>query len=183
MAATHGWSAAKAFKAYSWGEEDQATIAACAADVLRVFPKQAGTESLLNATLAIQFERRLQKPVHLVAGTLSVDGVPVRGDRMPFDGASVFAAAEPAWPGHLWVMVGPHVVDAAIFRSANSPDCPPALARHVHSVFGSDKALYADQWRRSRRLGLEYEPQYVLSADDVTRLMAAAYRLMTERGQ
>ncbi|WP_232492646.1 hypothetical protein [Novosphingobium kaempferiae] len=179
IAATHGWPAAKAFKAYVWSDEDQALIAGCASDMLKVFPKEAGTEHLLSAALAVQLERRLQAPVHLVAGTLSLDGVPVRGNRQPFDGPAVFATEQPAWRGHIWVMVGPHIVDAAIFRLANSPDCPPALARHVHSVFGSDKGLYADQWRRSRRLGLEYEPQYVLSGDEVDRLMGAAYRLMT----
>ncbi|MFT4053423.1 MAG: hypothetical protein QM681_02870 [Novosphingobium sp.] len=179
VAATHGWPAARAFKAYAWTEADQARIAGCAADLLKVFPKQVGTGMLLSAALAVQLERHLDAPVHLVAGTLSIDGVPVRGDRQPFDGAQVFAADEPAWDGHVWIMVGAHVVDVAIFGLARSADCRPELARHVHSVFGQDKGLYADQWRRARRVGLEYEPQYVLSREDVDRLMAAAYRLLS----
>jgi hypothetical protein len=178
IAATHGWAAARAFKAYEWDERDRARIAACASDILKVFPKGTGHEHALSAALAVELERRLEAPVHLVAGTLSLDGHPVIGNRLAFDGARVFAAEEPSWAGHLWVMVGSHVIDAAIFRIANSPACTPALARHVHSVFGSETGLYADHWRRSRRLGLEYEPQYVLSGEDVTRLMATAYRLI-----
>lgn len=180
VAATHGWPAAKAFKAYAWTEEDRAVIATCASQVLKVFPGTAGNEDLLAATLAFQLQRRLDAPVHLVAGALAVDGVTVRADRLPPDGTSPFAAEGPAWRGHLWVMVGPHVVDATIFRLANGADCPPPLARHVHSVFGPDKGLYADHWRRSRRMGLEYDPLYVLSEADTEQLMTAAYRLMDE---
>lgn len=178
VAATHGWEAAKAFKSYAWSEGDQARVAGCATDLLKVFPKEPKALGLLNAALAVQLERHLSAPIHLVAGTLSVDGMAVRGDRMPFDGPALFAGSTPAWDGHLWVMVGPHVVDAAIFRMAYSADCPPELARHIHSVFGPGKALYADQWRRSRRLGLDYEPQYVLSTEELNSLMTAAYHLM-----
>lgn len=180
VAATHGWAAAKAFKAYVWSEQDRAGIAACAADILKMFATIAGKDDLLSATLAFQLQRRLQAPVHLVAGTLSVDGVPVRGDHLPFDGSSSFAAEAPAWRGHLWIMVGPHIVDTTIFRLANSPDCPPILARHVHSVFGSDKGLYADHWRRSKRIGLDYDPLYILSEADMTRLLADAYLLIAD---
>ncbi|PNU06887.1 hypothetical protein [Novosphingobium guangzhouense] len=179
VAATHGWAAAKAFKAYTWTEPDQARIAGCAADLLKVFPQQPGTGILLSAALAVQLERHLDAPVHLVAGTLSIDGMPVRGNRASFDGPHVFGAEPPVWDGHVWVMVGAHIVDVAIFGLARSADCRPELARHVHSVFGPDKGLYADQWRRSRRMGLEYEPQYVLSDDEVNRLMTAAYHLIS----
>lgn len=179
VAATHGWAAAKAFKAYTWTEADKARIAGCAADLLKVFPQQGGSAILLSAALAVQLERHLDAPVHLVAGTLSVDGMPVRGDRRPFDGAQTFGAEPAPWDGHVWVMVGAHVVDVAIFGLARSADCKPELARHVHTMFGPDKGLYADEWRRSRRMGLEYEPQYVLSEEEVNRLMTAAYRLMS----
>jgi hypothetical protein len=45
-------------------------------------------------------------------------------------------------------------------------------------VFGQDKGLYVDLWRRTRQSGLGYEPQYVLSREEVTRLMGGAYRLI-----
>ncbi|MET0366191.1 MAG: hypothetical protein ABW169_16225 [Sphingobium sp.] len=179
VAASHGWAAAKAFKAYVWSEDDRADIATSASEILKMFPKAAGNEDLLNATLAFQLQRRLDAPVHLVAGTLNVDGLPVRSDQLPHDGTSPFAAGAPIWRGHLWVMVGPHIIDAAIFRLANTPDCPPALARHIHLVFGPDKGLYADHWLRSRRVGLEYDPQYVLNEEDETQLLAAAFGLMS----
>lgn len=180
IAATHGWPAAKAFKAYVWSEADKATIAACASDILKLLPASSGQEDLLTATLAFQLQRRLQAPVHLVAGTLRVEGVAVRQDRLPLDGASPFAADAPAWRGHLWIMVGAHIVDAAIFRLANTADCPPILARHVHALFGGDKGLYADHWRHARRIGLDYDPLHILSEEDMSRLLNAAYRLIKD---
>lgn len=180
VAATHGWAAARTFKAYTWSEQDRTGIAACAGDILKLFPASAGQEALLSATLAFQLQRRLKAPVYLVAGTLRVEGVAVYGDRLPPDGTSPFAVDPPAWRGHMWIMIGPHVVDAAIFRLANLPDCPPVLARHVHSTFGSDKGLYADQWRHARRVGLDYDPLYVLGEEDMNHLLNAAYRLIKD---
>ncbi|KPH61814.1 hypothetical protein [Novosphingobium sp. ST904] len=179
VAARHGWPEAKAFKAYELADADRMKLAGTAVELLKVFPKTPGGNAAhLTAAFAVQLDRHLAAPVHVVAGTLAVDGKPVYGDRLPFDGPAVFGDDEPQWNGHLWVMVGPFIADIAIFRAANSSDCPPELARHVHSVFGQDKGLYVDHWRRSRQVGLSYEPQYVLSRDEVTQLMGGAYRLL-----
>ncbi|WP_159981459.1 MULTISPECIES: hypothetical protein [unclassified Novosphingobium] len=178
VASTHGWPAARAFKAYELNDADRARIAGCAVDLLKVFPKAPGTSAFLSAAFVVHLERHLSAPVHLVAGTLAVDGEPVYEDDRPSAAANAFKAEELQWQGHMWVMIGGYVADISIFRAAYSSDCPPALARHVHSVFGQDKGLYVDQWRRSRRQGLSYEPQYVLSQDEVTSLMGGAYRLI-----
>ncbi|WP_260928761.1 hypothetical protein [Novosphingobium sp. 9] len=179
VAASHGWAAAKAFKGWRWSEADQATIASTATALLKVFPGSHGHEAALSAALAVQLERQLGAPVQLVAGTLSLDGVPVIGDRQTFDGPAVFSQDEPDFAGHLWVMAGGHVIDIALFRLAASPECPPELARHVHLAFGQGKGLYADRWRGAKRSGLSWEPQYVLSEAEVTGLMGTAFRLMT----
>jgi hypothetical protein len=183
VAAQHGWAEAKAFKAYEMADADKARLAASAVEILKVFPKAESGENApmaawLSAALAVQLERHLSAPVHVVAGVLSVDGVPVYGHRGAVDGAAVFGAEELHWSGHVWVMVGPYVVDIGLFRAAYSADCPAELARHVHSVFGQDKGLYVDLWRRTRQSGLGYEPQYVLCREEVTRLMGGAYRLI-----
>lgn len=180
VAATHGWAQARAFKTYRWSDQDRADIASCASKIIPLFAPHAGRETSLSATLAFQLQRHLQAPVHLVAGTLRVDGHAVLADRMATDGVSPFAADGPNWRGHLWIMVGAYVVDVSIFRLATSPDCPPALARHIHLAFGPDKGLYADHWRHARRVGLEYEPQYVLSGKDMDHLLADAYRLIDD---
>ncbi len=117
-------------------------------------------------------------PIHVVAGTLAVEGEPVLGDRRPFDGPAIFAASKPDWHGHVWVMIGPYIADISIFRSAYSRSGPAKLVRHIDLAFGPNKGLYVDHWQRTRQHGLSYEPHYVLSEDEVTRLMGGAYELI-----
>jgi len=180
IAAQHGWPAAKAFKSYVMDDADGAVLSKCAVELLAVFPPLPRASALLSAALAVSLESRMAAPIQVVAGTLAVEGVPVFGDRQPFDGPAVFGTANPEWDGHVWVMVGPYVVDAAIFRIAYSSDGPAVLSRHVDLTFGPNKGLYVDSWKRTAQRGLSYEPQYVLSAEEVTRLMGGAYHAIQQ---
>lgn len=180
IARHHGWPAARSFKSYTMEDADRAILSQCAVDLLKVFPPMTDPSALMSAALAVQAEKRLQAPVQVVAGTLAVEGVPVLGDRAPFDGQAVFASAVPEWPGHVWVMVGPWVVDVALFRIAYSRHAPARLAKHVDLAFGPNKGLYVDSWKHTPRMGLTYEPAYVLSAAEVTRLMGGAYHAIKQ---
>lgn len=180
IATQHGWAAAKAFKSYQMTEADQAALSRCAIDLLKVFPAVSGASPQMSAALAVALERQMQAPIHVVAGTLAVQGVPVLGDRQPFDGAEVFSTSSPCWNGHVWVMVGPYVVDIAIFRIAYSAQGPDVLSKHVDLVFGPDKGLYVDHWKKTRQQGLDYEPHYVLNEDEVNRLMGEAFEMIKQ---
>jgi hypothetical protein len=72
-------------------------------------------------------------------------------------------------------MIGATIVDVSIFRTAYSAQGPARLAKHVDLVFGPGKGLYVDHWQRSSQRGLGYDPHYVLSAQEVTRLMGGAF--------
>ncbi|KUR78455.1 hypothetical protein [Novosphingobium sp. Fuku2-ISO-50] len=180
IAAQHGWAAAKAFKAYAMTDADRAVLSQCALDLLAIFPPAAGSSALISAALAVSLERRMTAPIHVVAGTLSVEGVPIFGDGQPFDGAHIFSPSAPDWDGHVWIMIGPHIVDMAIFRTAYSAQGPARLARHVDLTFGPGKGLYVDHWKKTPRVGLHYDPHYVLSADEVTRLMGDAFAVIKQ---
>ncbi|AIT81908.1 hypothetical protein [Novosphingobium pentaromativorans] len=180
LSVDHGWPAAKAFKSYRMTESDRTALSARAVDLLKVFPPEASGAAMMSAALCVSLEGRLSAPVYLVAGTLTVGGDPIIGNRQRFDGPGVFASSNPEWDGHVWAMVGPYVVDISIFRIAYSGTGPASLARHVLSTFGPNKGLYVDLWRNTGRVGLGYEPQYVLGNDEVTALMQGAYRVMTQ---
>ena len=182
IAVQHGWAAAKALKSYEMSEADQAALSQCAIDLLKIFPPVPGACALMSAALAVSLERYMTAPIHVVAGTLAVEGVPVFGDRQPFDGSLVFSTSSPDWDGHAWVMVGCYVVDISIFRTAYSVEAPPRLARHIELTFGPRKGLYVDHWKRTRQVGLNYEPHYVLSANEVTSLVGGAFHLMKQAG-
>lgn len=160
IAPHHGWAAAKAFKAATLTDAERAVVSQGAVDLLTVLPPMKGAGAMMSAALAVRLEGRLQSPAYVVTGVLSVEGVPVLGQ-----------GEEP----HAWLMIGGTVVDIAMFRAAYASWGPPRLARHVDLVFGPNKALYADQWQRTARHGLTYEPRAVLARDAVTALMGDAY--------
>lgn len=175
IAVHHGWPAAKDFKAYRMDNAARAKISATALDILKVFPPIPGAGALMSAAFAVRLEEILSGPIHIVAGTLSVNGELVLGDRSAvLPGA--FGHAHLDWDGHVWAMVGPYIADVSIFRTAYSRSGPAALSRHIDLVFGPNKGLYVDHWGRTRQLGLIYEPGYVLSRDEVNGLMGAAYQ-------
>lgn len=180
VASTHGWAAAKAVKSYEMNEADGVVLSKCAVDLLKVFPPARGSSALMSAALAVALEGRLHAPVHVVAGSLAVEGIVVYGDETPFDAAKVLSADQPGWKGHVWVMIGACIVDIALFRMAYADQAPTVLSRHVHQAFGPGKALYVDLWKRTARMGLGYEPHHILSADEVTELMGAAYHVIKQ---
>lgn len=183
VAGHHGWAAAKAFKSYDMNDGDRAALSQCAVELLKLWPQGSCDSATMSAALAVSLERRMTAPIHVVAGTLTLEGTPLFGDRQPFDGAAAFGTFPPQWDGHVWVMIGGYVVDISIFRAAYSAQGPARLARHIDLTFGPGKALYVDQWKRTRHVGLAYEPQYVLRAEEVTNLMGAAYRLIKPASQ
>jgi hypothetical protein len=178
VAASHGWPAAKAFKAYVPTDADKAAIAGKARDILSIFPSVPNGSAFMSAAFAAHLQRDLDIPVQVVAGTLSVEGETVLGDGEGLDGPSVFASDARVWNGHVWVMIGGHVADISIFRMAYSADCPPRLGRHVVHIFGDGKGLYFDAWRHTRQLGLGYHPHHVLSEVEVTALVAGAHEVI-----
>lgn len=159
IAASHGWDTARAFKAYDPDEDDKALMASRAQDVLKVMAGKDVTAPMLHAAYAVHLGRALTAPIIVVEGTLSVAGEPVADD-------------------HGWVMVGPWVADMALFSRAYAPDAPPRLATHVLRAFGPGKGLFCEAWRRTARLGLNYEPRRVLGEADVTALVGEATAAM-----
>jgi|GEM_PF-2463137 hypothetical protein len=152
IAASHSWDLARAFKAYAPSEDDKALMASRAQDVLRVMAGKDVTAPMLNAAYAVHLGRALAAPIVVVEGTLSVAG-------------------EAVADGHGWVMIGPWVADMALFSRAYAPDAPPRLAAHVLRAFGPNKGLFCEEWRRTTRLGLGYEPRRVLRETEVTALV------------
>lgn len=178
IARQHGWAEAKAFKPYEMDDADRTALSRCAIDLLKIFPPVPASSALMSAALAVSLERQIKAPVHVIAGTLAVEGQPVFSDPLPFDVSSLLSASSHTWNGHVWVMSGPYVVDISIFRIAYSAKGPARLAKHIDLTFGPQKGLYVDHWKRTRQVGLSYEPQYALSVDEVTRLMGGAFDII-----
>lgn len=170
IAAQYGWPAAKLFKSFEMSDGVGAEMSQCAVDLRKAVPSMPIDSLAMSAAFAVALERRLNAPIHVVTGSLSVSGVPILEEGTP-----------DANSGHAWLMVGPYVVDYALFPLAYSRSAPADLTRHVDLVFGPGKALYVDLWKRTRRSGLGYEVNHVLSADEITRAMGVAYDAMQKQ--
>ena len=169
---------AKAFKAYMLDDGDRAKISHAALEILKLFPDSPDSGALLTAALAVRLEQRIEAPVQMVAGALLAERTAILGHPKA-DAIKAFPTENSAdYNGHVWLMIGGNIVDISIFRLAYSADGPAALSRHIDLVFGPNKGLYVDAWSRTRRVGLNYVPQYVLSEGEVTQLMGHAFSLI-----
>lgn len=178
IAVHHGWAAAKACKACEMDDADRAKLSLAALQILKAFPAQSDDHAALNAAFAVRIEQVLQAPVQLVAGVLTVERQPIFGRQSNPPIKAFPADAAGSFDGHIWMMVGPYIADISIFRMAYSRGGPAELSRHIALIFGPNKGLYVDHWGHTRKMGLGYEPQYVLSSAEVDRLMATAFDLI-----
>jgi hypothetical protein len=179
IATSHGWPAAKAFKAYRPSDADKATVAHFARDLLRIYPGTDGACAPLSAAFAVGLEGVLQAPIQVVAGALFADEIRIFGGDATGEAPAVFGAHDVDRDDHVWVMVGGYVADISLFRTAYSPAAHPVLGRHVAATFGPGKGLYFDAWRHTTRLGLRYAPRHVLTRDQVDGLLGQAYAMIS----
>jgi hypothetical protein len=178
VAVTHGWEEARRFKKYRPSDDDKIILANCAKEILDIFPDMAAACAMMSAAFAVHLERGMTAPIHVVAGALYADGERVFGTDAAVDGSRIFSRSAFDWDGHVWVMTGGYVADISLFRTAYSREAPPALSSLVAATFGPGKGMYFDDWRKTRKLGLRYEPSYVLPAEQVDGLLAGAHALV-----
>jgi hypothetical protein len=84
-----------------------------------------------------------------------------------------FGRSNTFWDGHSWLVCGDYIVDISLFRPAYSAHSPPPLARYVRAEFGEGRGLLISKFES----GLRYEPQYVLTSDQVTAVGRGAVKM------
>jgi hypothetical protein len=178
IASGNGPTVADAFRTFVPNDDARMIISETAKAVLQRFPTIPGACALMSATFCACLEQRLQAPIHVVAGMLTVNDEPVFGDGTPMDGNAVFGHSNLDWDGHAWVMVGPYVADISIFRTAYSSKSPLLLERHIYAKFGTGKGFYFRGWESTHKDGLGYHPQYVLSERQVISLLKGAKQVI-----
>jgi hypothetical protein len=99
----------------------------------------------------------------------------VFGEDCPINGKGRFSRSDLSWDGHAWVVHGNWAADVSIFRTADSKGSPPALAAHVRREFGHGRGVFAAPIIETSRSGFRYDPQYVLTTEQVEALGRGAY--------
>lgn len=183
IAQTHTGGAAAAYRTFRPTRQDLQALAAVGADVLGHFPWMPGACAVMSAAWVARWKMSNQLPAYVVAGALRVGSARVFGCEPAGAWSEVFSRSDLSWDGHCWLAFGEYVADISIFRTAYSKESPPVLARHVERQFGRGRGLLICSLADAIQAGLYYEPQYVLSEDEVTGLLLGARSLVESKIQ
>lgn len=165
--ASHSNETRRAYEAFEPTEDQYDAIIKACHDTLTAFPNLPGACVLISSMVAHRLEALTQIQAFVVAGALSVKRTPVFGNPERTHARSAFTNGNMDWDGHAWVMFGPYLADASIFRTAHSRKSPPLLASHIRSEFGTKGGAFICEWRKAPESGLRYSPQYVLTDDEM----------------
>lgn len=150
---------------------DQAAQAGIA--LLRSAPSVPGACTYMTAMWTAMLRDNVHVPVYCVAGDLRVRG------RMAFgsaesDIARCFATSSNGWDGHCWLVLGEHLGDISIFRTAYAQPHGSNLRRAVVDEFGPGRGLFLMHRSDALAAGFEYRPKYVVRDAEMTALIQGA---------
>jgi hypothetical protein len=178
IAASRGRDVAAAYAAFKPTAADKDALAEVGKGVLHIFPPRPGACVVMSALYACGLQTKTSSPVYVAVGSLFVGTTRVFGSDAPINGEERFSRSDLSWDGHGWLVLGDHVADVSIFRTAYSPKSPPMLAKHVLQEFGKGRGLFICRIDDVEKSGLHYVPQYVLSESQVTGLARGAMALI-----
>jgi hypothetical protein len=142
-------------------------------EILRRSPSVPGACTYLTAMWTAVLRDNLQLPVYCVAGDLCVHGRMAFGSADP-DIARCFAASSDAWDGHCWLVLGQHVGDLSVFRTAYAQPQGSNLRQVVLDEFGSGRGLFLMRGSDALATGFEYRPKYVVREAEISALILGA---------
>jgi hypothetical protein len=172
-----GSDAAEAWAGFSPTEGDLLTLKEIGRELLTMFPTMPAACAMMSAVYALRLEKVEAAPAYVVAGSLFVGETRVFGENGEINGRTRFSQSNLSWDGHAWIVSGDRLADVSIFRTAYSKFAPPALAAHVEREFGMGKGLFICKTEDAVKSGFRYQPQYVLTQDQVDALGRGAARI------
>jgi hypothetical protein len=140
-------------------------------DVLVKISDKPGACAHMSALLAGFVQNDTDYPIHVVAGSFSIDGYTYfRNDKSSDSINTGFKSFNLDWDGHCWIMLGDYVGDISIFRTAYL-GYDNRLRDTIISRFGEGKGFLFDTINNLKGKGLVYNPRYVLKYDEITGLL------------
>lgn len=176
IAASHSQKAAAALQGRAPCDADRGALIEGGRTVLAATKKVPGACVLTSVLYAQALRSLTDLPAYVVAGKLAVGDTIVFGDGACAS-AATFAASNPSWDGHAWLVLGADMADASIYRTAYSDYAPPLLSRHIRSVHGEGRGLFVQRWATPDD-DLTYIPEYVLTEADIERLLSGAAHVL-----
>lgn len=148
-------------------------------EVLTRFPYKPGTCALMTAMWTAFIRDNTEYPIHVVAGALIIDDKLVFGaDPSANQTKGAFSGTNLDWDGHCWIVFGNLIGDVSLFRTAYSDASPFLLKKKILAEFGEGHGLFLCSAEDLARTGIRYDPQYVLTNDEITGLLQAALAMI-----
>lgn len=139
--------------------------------VLTIFPYTPGACALMSAMWAAFIRKTTEYPIHVVAGSLFVDGNHIFGnDSTANQLKKELSRTNSDWDGHCWIIFGNQIADISIFRTAYSETSSPILKKKILSEFGEGKGFLIAPTETLREKGIVYDSKYVLTDEEISGL-------------
>jgi hypothetical protein len=171
--------AAEAWARFVPNEAELRTLAETGRELLSMFPVMPAACVMMSAFYALRLEKVRAAPAYVVAGSLFAGEKRVFGEDRAINGRERFSQSDLSWDGHAWLVTGDLMADVSMFRTAYSKASPPVLAAHVIREFGAGKGLFICRIGDAIKSGLRYEPEYVLTQDQVDALGRGVIAMVT----
>ena len=175
IAATHSPEAATAFASCKLSRASRSALAVVGLGLMQRFPPVPRTCCAMSAVYAVALRSAVEVPAYLVAGRLYADGVRVFGAAGSGDGLAMpFLREDLDWDGHMWLAIGDYMADMTLMVTARAPGAADALTALVAREFAADSRLMIAKAADTGSLGLDYQPEYVLTPEETDALARGA---------
>jgi hypothetical protein len=120
----------------------------------------------------------LALPAYFVAGDLLVDGEPSFGSNADSKQvAEVFNQSNLEWDGHAWLVIGEHVGDISVFRTAYGRPAESRLRQAIEQRFGTGRGLLLARTADWDSNGLSHHAKWVLTPQQLEAVVRGAFLL------
>ena len=140
-------------------------------EVLKRISSKPGACAQMTAIWTAFVRDNSDYPIHAVAGSLSIDNSNFFFEHSSKDDIKLaFAENNMDWDGHCWIMLGNYIGDASIFRTAYQ-GLNSTLKNYITSRFGTGRGLLIASIDDLKKMGIVYNPQYILTDSEITGLI------------
>lgn len=151
-------------------------------EVLTLFPDIPGACVPMSSMWGALIRDNSNYPVHVVAGTLSIDNTLVFGEQSDkCNYKTLFKSSDLDWNGHCWIVFGNYICDISICRTAYSGRASSTLKNKIVSMFGEKGGLFLNTYSNLENTGFKYKEEYVLTDEEISKMFTAATFIMDRK--
>jgi hypothetical protein len=172
--ATYGKAERARFLGFDPADDVLAQVAEAGRVVLARSPPISGACTYMTAAWVSVLRGAYGLPAYFAVGDLRVRGRWAFRVRDARTLAGQLDESSDRWDGHCWLLLGNHVGDMSVCRTAYAQPEGSNLRAAVLDEFGPGRGLFLSRRGRLSDRGFEYTPMYVASDEQIDALVNGA---------